>query len=103
MKLSPDMIKSLSKADAQKLVQQKMAEIRELLDDCEAVMDHHRFICDLPTKPTWWQITYLPKDLTDAERGTVYSLDDNGHLHWAGINEHQEGGEWVSSSTFGVC
>lgn len=96
MRLSPDMIASLSKEDAQKFVQQKMAEIKEMLDDCQLVMDHHRFVTELVG------VKYLPKGLSDEERMPYYDSDTN--LTWCGISEfYSEGGEWVSSSDYGDC
>lgn len=105
MKLTHEEIAALTRPDAQRLVQQKMTEIRALLDDCEALMDHHRFVIDLPTQPMWTQLTYLPKNLTDVERGSIYAniAGNDGNLSWCGIQNHHEGGEWVSSSEFGDC
>lgn len=102
LKLSFDEIKALSRQDAQKYVQERMTEIHDILVECETVMDVHRFIIDLPTHPSWYSLSYLPRNLTDIERQRYYDTDEN--LTWCGINDgHKDGGEWVSSSEFGDC
>lgn len=100
--LSMKEIKALSKHEAQRRVQENMRRVQELLVECEAIADVHRFVVCLPTQPTWAQLEYLPKNLNELERRSCYNADETG-LKWCGIQDHFEGGEWVSSSEFGEC
>lgn len=100
--LTTEEIKALSKHEAQLRVQENMRSIRELLVECEAIADVHRFVVCLPTQPTQNELEYLPRNLSDMERRSCYSLDKTG-LKWCGIQDHFEGGEWVSSSEYGDC
>lgn len=95
-------IKALSKHDAQKRVQELMRQVHDILVETEAIADAHRFVVCLPTRPDYYQLEYLPTNLTELERRSYYGADETG-LKWCGIQDHFEGGEWVSSSEYGDC
>lgn len=95
-------IKKLSRAEAQQLVQERMRQVQQIIREVEQIADVHRFVVCLPTQPTWTQLEYLPRNLSKLERNSCYTLDETG-LKWCGIQDHYEGGEWISSSEYGDC
>lgn len=99
----------MTREEAYRAAQEKVATARQLLLEAGALMDEHRFTIEMNLGNNEWSapVKYLPRNLSDVEAKAIYSLEEN-NLFWHGVDPHSQkltehGGMWLSSSEMGDC